>query len=494
MLPCYVLLDLETTGGNPLDCRITEIAAVRIENGREVARWSTLVNPGTRIPPLIQNLTGISNAMVADAPGFDEVGATLLKLLDGAVLVAHNVRFDHGFLLNEYARMDVALRVKTLCTVRLSRKLYPQHKSHGLDAIMQRHGLTTLSRHRAMGDVDLVQGFLQVATQELGADQVSQQALLLMQGSAALPPHLETNVSDMPDTVGVYLFYGEDIETAEQGASAPAKSTHSTKTPQIPLYIGKSIKLRSRVMSHFQAAGREAREMRIAQEIRRVEWIETAGELGALLLEARLVKEMQPLLNRQLRRERTLCAWRLDENPSARPLMTLVTQVRGDELQPREFGQMYGVYRSRNQALSGLRELADAHGLCHQALGLESGKSRCFAHQIGRCKGVCCGGEKPELHHLRLKLALKQQQLRVWPHAGKIGLREHNAQTGRTDMHVFDQWCHLATVQNEAELDEVIGSNSGLAFDLDTYRLLLKHLVAPHKAGLELKLLSNRGK
>ncbi len=147
------------------------------------------------------------------------------------------------------------------------------------------------------------------------------------------------------------------------------------KTAQIPLYIGKSIKLRSRVMSHFQAAGREAREMRIAQEIRRVEWIETAGELGALLLEARLVKELQPLHNRQLRRERTLCAWRLDDNPSAKPLVTL---VRGDDLQPREFGQMYGVYRSKNQALSGLRELADTHGLCHQALGFGKRQRKMF--------------------------------------------------------------------------------------------------------------------
>jgi DNA polymerase-3 subunit epsilon len=481
MLPCYVLLDLETTGGNPLDCRVTEIAAVRVENGQEVARWSTLVNPGTRIPPLIQNITGISDAMVADAPTFDEVAQTLLKLLDGAVLVAHNVRFDHGFLLQEYARVDMALRVKTLCTVRLSRKLYPQHKSHGLDAIMQRHGLTTLSRHRAMGDVDLVQGFLKLATLELGADVVSQQAQMLLQGSAALPPHLETNVADIPETAGVYLFYGEDLETTEA----------RQKQPQIPLYIGKSIKLRSRVMSHFQAAGREAREMRISQEIRRVEWIETAGELGALLLEARLVKTMQPLLNRKLRRENQLCAWRLDDKPSAKPLLSL---VRGDDMQPQQFGQMYGVYRSKNQALSSLRELADLHGLCHQALGLESGKGRCFAHQIGRCKGVCCGGEKPELHYLRLKLALQQQQLRVWPYAGKIGLREYDTKTGRSEMHVFDQWCHLATVQNEAELEDAINTSSPLAFDLDTYRLLLKHLAAPHKAGLALKLLENTAK
>ena len=165
--------------------------------------------------------------------------------------------------------------------------------------------------------------------------------------------------------------------------------------------------------------------------------------------------------------------------------------VRIDEVDMTDLGQLYGVYRSKSQALSGLRELADTHSLCHQALGLESGKGRCFGHQIGRCKGVCCGGEKPELHHLRLKLALQQQQLRVWPHTGKIGLREHNLHTGRTDMHVFDQWCHLATVQNDAELDDVISANNSLAFDLDTYRLLLKHLASPHKAGLELKLLEN---
>ena len=106
-------------------------------------------------------------------------------------------------------------------------------------------------------------------------------------------------------------------------------------------------------------------------------------------------------------------------------------------------------------------------------MGLESTKGACFAHQVHRCKGVCAGHEAPALHHLRLKLALKQQQLRVWPHAGKIGLREYNARTGRSEMHVFDQWCHLATVQNEAELDDIITANTSLAFDLDTYRLLL---------------------
>ena len=461
MLPCYVMLDLETTGGNPVQDRITEIAAVRVENGVEVARWSTLVNPGTSISPFIQNLTGITNEMVEQAPGFDEVAEPLMALLKDAVLVAHNVRFDHGFLLNEFARLESPLRVKTLCTVRLSRLLYPQFKSHGLDAIMLRHGLTTAARHRAMGDVDMVLAWLGQAEQALGVAQVQQQALTLLQGSAALPPQLETNVAEIPDTPGVYLFFGEG---------------------PLPLYIGKSIKLRSRVMSHFQAASREAREMRIAQEIRRVEWIETAGELGALLLEARLVKEKQPVYNRQLRRERTLCAWRLDENPKARPLLTM---VRAEALQPQQFGRLYGVYRSKNQALSGLRELADKHQLCPQALGLESSKGRCFAHQIGRCKGVCCEGETPELHYLRLTLALNEQKLQVWPHPGKVGLREHNAQSGRSDIHIFDQWCHLATVHDEAELEDALTGRQTLAFDLDTYRLLIKHLMPLGKPGLK---------
>ena len=462
MLPCYVLLDLETTGGNAVHDRITEVAAVRMENGREVARWSSLVNPGTTISPFIQSLTGITQAMVADAPSFGEIAPRLQQLLDGAVLVAHNVRFDHSFLLHEFARLGLTLRIKTLCTVRLSRRLYPQHRSHGLDALMQRHDLQTTARHRAMGDVEVVQRWLDLTTTELGIESLKGLAQALLQSSAALPPQLQTHVGDIPETAGVYLFYGEG---------------------PLPLYIGKSIKLRSRVMSHFQASSKEPREMRMAQEIRRIEWRETAGELGALLLEARLVKEMQPVYNRQLRRSNTLCAWQLDDNPRVRPLLKM---VRSDALQPQAFGQMYGIYRSKRQAIDSLRELADTHALCPQALGLESGKGPCFAHQIGRCKGVCCEQEKPELHYLRLQVALNAQRLQAWPHPGMIGLREHNPDSGRTDIHLFDQWCHLATVHDDAELAHALSTRSVLAFDLDTYKLAVKQIMQPGRGGPEL--------
>ena len=456
MLPCYVMLDLETTGGNAVHDRITEIAAVRVENGQETARWSSLVNPGVRISPFIQNLTGISDTMVRDAPTFEELAPRVQELLDGAVLVAHNVRFDHGFLQNEFERLGHRLRVKTLCTVRLSRKLYPQHKGHGLDAIMVRHGLQTQSRHRAMGDVDVVLAWLQQADQQVGLENMQREANALLQGSASLPPQLETPVQDIPDTPGVYLFFGE-------GA--------------LPLYVGKSVNLRTRVMAHFQSAAKVAREMRILTEIRRVEWKETAGELGALLLESRMVKEMQPVYNRQLRRERQLFAWQLSEDPLARPVLTL---ARLESVTASNLSQLYGVYRSKRQAMDALRLLAQRHQLCLQALGLESGKGACFSHQIGHCKGVCADKEPKALHLVRLKMALAEHRLQAWPHPGRVAIREHNDKTDRTDVHVFDQWCHLATVHDEAELHQLPRTNpTPLAFDLDTYRLLVRRLALP---------------
>jgi DNA polymerase-3 subunit epsilon len=446
------MLDLETTGGNATRDRITEIAAVRVENGVEVARWSTLVNPGVRIPPFIQSLTGISDAMVENAPAFEDVASQVKELLIDTVLVAHNVRFDHGFLLHEMERVGIKLKTKTLCTVRLSRKLYPQHKGHGLDALIQRHGLHTLARHRAMGDVELVLAWLKVAEQELGAQAVQREANALLQGSASLPPHLETSITDIPDTPGVYLFYGDG---------------------EIPLYVGKSVNIRTRVLSHFQASAKVAREMQILQEIRRIEWQETAGELGALLLESRLVKDLQPLHNRQLRKERQLCTWQLHDDPDRHPLLQLVQM---DSIGPSALGHVYGVYRSKRQATDALRLLSETHALCPRLLGLESGKGACFAHQIGKCKGVCCGRESAALHRLRLQMALAEHRLQAWPHPGKVALREHHAESGRTDIHVFDHWCHIATAHNDADLEEAVQTRKLLAFDLDTYRLLVKRL------------------
>lgn len=452
MLANYVLLDLETTGATPLRDRITEIALIHYQDGLEVGRWQTLVNPEIAIPDFIQSLTGISNEMVATAPTFAKVAGELLDHLDGAVMCAHNVRFDHGFLKAEFKRIGINLKQRVLCTVKLSRKLYPQFKSHSLSSLIARYQFACTQRHRAMGDVEVMAQFIAHAKQDLGLAAL-QAAVAELAKKTSLPSGLDEDAIDgIPETSGVYLFYGEN---------------------QLPLYIGKSINLRARVMSHFSSDHRSTKEMRISQEIKRIDWQVTAGELGALLLESKLVKERQPIHNRQLRRERQLCSWRLANHADAMPLLDL---VREDDITPENIGRLFGTFRSKKQAHAALSHIAEEQALCLKALGLESGKGACFRSQIKRCKGVCCGKESSHLHYLRLQQALLSLKIKSWGYAGRIGIKEHNPETGATDLHVFDQWCHIATVSNEGELHEALQSKFAYRFDLDTYKLLLKAL------------------
>ncbi|MDP1788572.1 MAG: exonuclease domain-containing protein [Nitrosomonas sp.] len=448
LLPCYVLLDLETTGATPTQDRITEIGLIRYENGIEVGRWNTLINPEVSISLFIQRLTGITQDMVDHAPTFAQVCETLLQWLDQAVLCAHNVRFDYGFLKNEFKRIGVTFQKKLLCTVKLSRKLYPQHHSHSLNAIVERFQLICTQRHRAMGDTEMMAAFIEIAIREFGESTVQEtvKTLLKQQATPTGLDHLDIHA--IPETCGVYLFHGDSAL----------------------LYVGKSVSLRSRVFNHFQGDHRSAKEMRIAQEIKRVEYRITSGELGALLLESRLIKEYQPIHNRQLRRERQLCAWQVSSDPNAKPLVTLIND---NDIDWRAADNVYGTFKTKRQAVEVLNKLADEYGLCDKALGLEKGAGVCFSHQLKHCKGLCAGKESAESHRLRLLTALSGYKLLAWPFDGRIGIREHNPDNDMTEMHVFDQWCHLGTVRDHQEFDEIATHPH---FDRDTYRYLLTFL------------------
>lgn len=147
-----VFLDLETTGASAGHDRITEVGLIEVNDGYFVREWSTLVNPGIPIPPLIQSLTGINDSMVAAAPYFEDIAQELHDAIDGRMLIAHNARFDYGFLEQEFKRIDQDFSAPVLCTVRLSRKLFPQHARHNLDTLISRHDIECDARHRALGD------------------------------------------------------------------------------------------------------------------------------------------------------------------------------------------------------------------------------------------------------------------------------------------------------------------------------------------------------
>ncbi len=455
------IVDLETTGAHPAHDRVTEIAVIEVDGGEVAGEWSTLVNPGTAIPGAIQALTGITNDMVADAPSFRALAAELHARLAGRVLVAHNARFDYGFLKQEFERAGLAYRARTLCTVKLSRRLYPEHARHNLDSLIERHRLDCRARHRAMGDAEAVWQFLRVAQAERG-EEVLAVAARQVARQPTLPAHVDRAMVDaVPDSPGVYLFFGE-------GAA--------------PLYIGKSIAMRTRVLQHFGDDLRSSREMQLAREVRRIEWQRTAGELGALLREAQLVKELLPVFNRQLRRPAELCGFVFDAQR-----LRLVQDFDAENLP-----LVHGLFRSRRAALQALRGIADEHGLCLQTLGFEPvRKGACFRHQIHRCAGLCAGKETHQAHHARLAAALAALKNLAWPWRGPVGVLEEDAQREASELHVVHQWCYLGTARSEDEVPGLLEGARRLRFDLDQYRILQKHLAARRARVVELPCTSS---
>jgi len=275
-------VDLETTGGSLADHRITEIGVVEA-GPRGISRWSTLVNPGQAIPPFIQQLTGITDEMVRDAPTFGEIASELHERLDGKLFIAHNASFDRGFLRSEFQRIGLTFNPDVLCTVRLSRALNPAEKRHGLDALITRHALVPIARHRALADADLLWQFWRTLHGSWPLEVLREQIERTMRRYRIAGDITEDLLDTAPAGCGAYAFYDE-AGTA--------------------LFVGRSVRLRQRIRAHLVGERRSAREIRLAAEVRRVEWRDTGGELGALLTEAQWIAALQPRYNRQPRAAR----------------------------------------------------------------------------------------------------------------------------------------------------------------------------------------------
>lgn len=271
------LIDVETTGTSPVRDRIIEVAALRVSRGETVEQLATLVDPERSISPRIARLTGITDRDVRGAPLFREIGDDLLRLLKGSILVAHNAPFDYGFLRREFERGRVAFSAPCLCTARLSRRLFPEHRRHNLDSIIERFGLSCAHRHRALDDARVLGAFLRTIRERVGEGALNDAVSGILK-HPVLPPLLdESVVRALPETHGVYLFYGREGE---------------------PLYAGKAANLRARVLSHFAPGRPSARETALRRCAAEVKAIETAGELGALLRQSDLVRDLSPALNR----------------------------------------------------------------------------------------------------------------------------------------------------------------------------------------------------
>jgi DNA polymerase-3 subunit epsilon len=439
-------VDLETSGGTATRDRITEIAIITFD-GVNTSSWSTLVNPETRIPIQIQQITGISNDMVSDAPSFEDIAAEVYSRLENHLFIAHNVRFDYGFLKNEFKRVGIDFRSPLLCTVKLSRKLYPEYARHNLDSLIERHGLVVENRHRAMADTKAIFDFWQLVHRTFPTERITS-VLKELTGRPSLPPHIDSNIIDeLPEGHGVYLFYGEN---------------------ELPIYVGKSKNLKQRVLTHFSGDHASAKEMSISQQVRRIDWIECAGEVDSLLTESRLVKELQPTINRQLRRNRDFCSWHLVDQGHGlwQPELLYTSDL---DLGRQEY--LYGLFKSAKEAKDTLINLVKQEGLCAVTLGLEKGAlgKPCFARQLKKCRGACVGEESHMQHSMRTMEVLSQLKLKAWTFDGPALLAEGDL------WHVIDAWCYLGTARSEEDVWELLEHGTP-RFDKDTYRILVKHV------------------
>ena len=427
--PIFAFVDIETTGSNPDRDRITEIGIKTLANGQESV-WECLVDPQTFIPQNIQRLTGITPDMVAGRPRFDELALSLKKELEGKIFVAHNARFDYGFIKASFKRLGMDFRPKVLCTVKLSRMLFPQQARHNLDTIVSAHGLKISARHRALGDADLLLQFWRVCENTFGQARLLE-AVNQLVGSASLPPHIDqSDINAIPDAPGCYIFYGEHNAT---------------------LYIGKSLSMRSRVMSHFQSALTVRKEMKLSQQVHRIDYIQTGGELSALILESKLIKEHMPSMNIKLRRSTDLCAWQLRKESTGLQRPFLITHKH---LQPGQQDDLYGLFYNKKEAKGYLTAVAQKYQLCGALLGLEKvdeGKP-CFGYQVKKCQGACIGKISLEVHNLKLQAALQLYKVQAWPFDGAIAIKDGNS------MVVIDKWCYLGSASNHDELYDLAKS------------------------------------
>jgi DNA polymerase-3 subunit epsilon len=458
---CFV--DIETTGSSPARERVTEVGVISVEaegDDLRVSEWSSLVNPGVPIPREIQWLTGITSEMVRSAPSFADIAPELAARLHEAIFVAHNVRFDYGFLRAEFARCRLKWRAPTLCTVRLSRLLYPDRSPHSLDAIIERFGIEGEVRHRALGDARVLWRFLQRLVDRHGRDEVEHTVERLLARPATpafLPPEA---LDEVPAVPGVYMFYGLNAH---------------------PIYIGKSVDLRTRVSGHFNADHANNTDARLAQEVRRIEWEETAGAIGALLREAELVKTLLPAHNIALRRRAQAVLVEFDL--FGRPRL-----LRATDVFPRRLPDLFGPFGSRASARRRLADIAAEHNLCLKALRLEARARRaaadspCFNFQLRRCRGCCVGAECPVDHATRVAQAVEPLRIPPWPYDGAVALVETNSSTGREDWHVFDCWCWLGSVRTlDAAL--TLANEAERTFEVDAYRIT-RQAVARAQEGL----------
>jgi DNA polymerase-3 subunit epsilon len=448
-------LDVETTGSSPLSNRVIDIGVVLVDDGKVVGTWESFVNPQQPIPQFISRMTGISNRDVAQAPLFVDIADELMSKLENRIFVAHNARFDYSFVRQEYLRTGNKIRLAQLCTVQLSRMLFPDERSHSLDAIMQRFELSCENRHRALPDAELASKFF-LKTHEIFPKKKIEEHVRRIVRRPALPTQISyQDIEKLPSGPGVYIMYGG--------------------SPHSALFVGHGKSIREKAYSHFFSDMVSDRVKVMKDEVLYIESREMAGELEASLAEMKLIRELSPRFNRNIHDGRQICELKLkkDEDGYFEICLEERENVKMDEVQ-----KLFGVWSNKRQAIQRLRKLSEDASSSTNTFGEQVAEDNEFDNEVPIL--FAKDGQSTGDYNLRLQKALYSIQVRKWPYSGAIGIKEYNWRAELSAIHLFDQWCYLKTIRTEEELNE-LDLSTGIegVFDIYIYRILRQYFARP---------------
>ncbi len=374
----YAIVDIETTGSYSAANGITEISIHVYDGEKVVEKFETLINPCQPIPFYIQGMTGITDKMVSTAPKFEEVAEKIYTILNEKIFVAHNVNFDYSFIRAHLADCGFILNSKKLCTVRLSRKIFPGFSSYSLSKLSHSLGIQIQNHHRAGGDTEATVKIFRLLL-ENDKEQFIQRSLQRNSKEALLPPNVpKEHFEQLPYTPGVYYFHNEKGKI---------------------IYVGKANNLRYRVNSHFSNNSESRQKQNFLKYTYAISYKPTATELMAHILESTEIKKLWPLFNSSQKRWEDVYGIFSFEDQNG--FLRLAIEKNKSRLNP-----LYSFhYLVDGHAL--LRKVMKEFQLCPKLCFMQKDHPGCEGVQEGYCLGACKKKEEPAAYNTRVQQAIE---------------------------------------------------------------------------------------
>ena len=375
----YCIVDIETTGNGIIGNKITEIAIYKHDGENVIDEYHSLVNPECEIPYFITGLTGIDNQMVRNAPTIQEIAAEIHDFTAEQIFVAHSVNFDYNVIKHEFKNLGQSYIRKKLCTVRLSRRLFPGFHSYSLGKLCSSLSIPLYDRHRAKGDAQATVLLFEKILKAEESESVIKSFLNARSQEATLPPLLSREVYDeLPATPGIYYF--------------------KNNTGNI-IYVGKAKNIQRRVLGHFY--DKSTKEVRMCRETAEIDYEESGTELLALLMETAAIKQHFPLYNSAQKgfiRQYAIFSYE-DRNGIKHLAFNSLKQV----------SQPLITFTNTTNCRLYLEELCMAFDLCPKYCHLQENVSECSHFRIA-CKGICRNKESVKKYNARVDEAIAYMQ------------------------------------------------------------------------------------